>query len=121
MKKQLNVIQEDCCDSPVQPVFDMEWAKKFAGLLATVADPIRLQIINMLAQTDGEICVCDITAMFKVGQPTISHHLGVLRNAGIVATDKRGKWVYYSLVRSRLEEIQNSLRDVYNLPLAIAS
>lgn len=66
-------------------------------LLSALADPTRLQIVQMLAGMQEPLCVCDIQGHFDLGQPTISHHLKVLRDAGLVLWEKRGLWVYYSL------------------------
>ena len=77
-----------------------------AKLLAAIADPTRLGIVEMLAAiSDDALCVCDIVSGFDLGQPTISHHLKVLRDAGLVRWEKRGLWVYYSLNRETLGEI----------------
>jgi ArsR family transcriptional regulator len=66
-----------------------------AERLKAVADPTRLRLLDMLTQQDGALCVCDITPHFEQNQPTISHHLKLLRDAGLVDTEKRGIWAYY--------------------------
>jgi ArsR family transcriptional regulator, arsenate/arsenite/antimonite-responsive transcriptional repressor len=68
-----------------------------AGLLRALADPTRLQMLAMLAQAEEPICVCDFTAAFDLGQPTVSHHLGKLRDAGLVTSVKHGIWAFYEL------------------------
>ena len=73
----------------------------------------------MLAISENEVCVCDITSNFPLGQPTISHHLRILREAGLVSGDKRGKWVYYSLVQSRVAEAKAILEKA--IPLTLVS
>jgi ArsR family transcriptional regulator len=78
-------------------------------LLSAIADPTRLRIIEMLSGAGDSICVCDITTQFDLGQPTISHHLKVLRDAGLVSWEKRGLWVYYSLNRPAFEEMTGYL------------
>jgi len=71
--------------------------------MAALGDPTRLQIVAMLAGLDEPLCVCDIQSQFDLGQPTISHHLKVLRESRLVTCEKRGLWVYYALNRDTLE------------------
>ena len=68
-----------------------------AALLKAVADPHRLSILATLARAGGEVCVCDFTAGLPLNQPAVSHHLRLLREAGLIAGDRRGTWVYYRL------------------------
>src|SRR5580700_10776486 len=68
-----------------------------ASLLRVLADPTRLQMLTMLAKSSDPICVCDFTAAFDLGQPTVSHHLATLREAGIVTSFKLGIWAFYQL------------------------
>ncbi len=88
----------NCCAAPLVQITPSP-AKALAEvkLLAALADATRLQIVAMLAGLEEPLCVCDIQSHFKLGQPTISHHLRVLRDAGMVSWEKRGLWVYYSL------------------------
>ena len=78
-----------------------------ARLLQGAADPTRLAILRQLA--GGGVCACDFTACCVVAQPTVSHHLKVLREAGLVEGEKRGTWVWYSVVPSRLEDLRRVL------------
>lgn len=94
--KELPLIDAACC-APGAPVLDPEVAAALAEGFKALADPTRVAIVNRLAGA-GEVCVCDITDAFDLGQPTISHHLKVLREAGLVTTERRGRWAYYSLV-----------------------
>jgi ArsR family transcriptional regulator, arsenate/arsenite/antimonite-responsive transcriptional repressor len=74
----------------------MEQAEQVAPLLKALADPVRLRLMSLVATREGgEACVCDLTGAFDLSQPTISHHLKVLHEAGLVDRDKRGVWVYY--------------------------
>ncbi len=85
---------------------------RFAPLFKALADATRLEIVGMLAARAGELCVCEIESHFDLGQPTVSHHLRVLREAGVVSAERRGSWVYYSLrgaVRDQLANFQASL------------
>lgn len=80
-------------------------------LLAALADPTRLKMVHLLCRT-GELCVCDFTTVFDLGQPTVSHHLRVLREAGIVSSRKAGLWVYYSVNRPAIKSLLGSLLEM---------
>lgn len=97
------------CRPAVRPTVSRSKAQKYARLLRALGDPTRLQIISMLvgASAEGGLCVCDIVASFRLQQPTISHHLRVLRHANLVTWRKEGSWVYYSLNRARLAEVRS--------------
>jgi ArsR family transcriptional regulator len=82
-----------CTPLGVEPMSAAD-AETVAALLKALADPVRLRLMSMIAATE-EACVCDLTAPFPVSQPTISHHLRVLREAGLVEAERRGTWVYY--------------------------
>ena len=86
--------------------------RRHAELLATrfhaLSDPTRVAIVNRLAQA-AETCVCDLTAVFALSQPTISHHLKVLREAGLVESSRRGTWAYYRLVPAAIAELRGAL------------
>lgn len=81
-----------------------EDAERIAGLMKALSDPIRLRLMSMIAAAD-ELCVCDLLTPFEVSQPTISHHLKVLRSAGLVDSERRGTWVYYWADREALDAI----------------
>ena len=76
-----------------------------ATLLKAVADPYRLTILAMLASADGEICVCDFTDALPLNQPTVSHHLRILREAGLTTCERRGTWVYYRVVEGARDRL----------------
>lgn len=83
-----------------------------AGLFKAIADPHRLTILATLARANHEVCVCDFTEGLPLNQPTVSHHLRILREAGLVACERRGTWVYYSLAdgaRGRLDDALTSI------------
>jgi ArsR family transcriptional regulator, arsenate/arsenite/antimonite-responsive transcriptional repressor len=83
---------------------DPQQADTFAPLFKALGDPVRLRLLSMIASAGGgEICVCDLTGEFALTGPTISHHLKVLREAGLVHSDRRGTWVYYRLVPGALD------------------
>ena len=85
-----------CCH-PVAPALPEARAEELAAVYKALGDPTRIQILHILATTSEPVCVCDFTAAFDLGQPTISHHLATLREAGIVTSFKRGIWAFYRL------------------------
>jgi ArsR family transcriptional regulator len=100
------VITQICCgpDTPALPAAE---AEALAARFKALADPTRVAILNRLAQ--GEACVCDLNATFELSQPTISHHLRVLRDAGLVDASRRGTWAFYRVVPDALEELSGVL------------
>ncbi|MEA2574396.1 MAG: ArsR family transcriptional regulator, arsenate/arsenite/antimonite-responsive transcriptional [Chloroflexia bacterium] len=100
-----------CCDDVVIAPKNPRMTEQ-VRLLSALADPTRLRIVEMLSGTCDSICVCDITTQFDLGQPTISHHLKVLRDANLVSWEKRGLWVYYSLNRDAFEEVAGYLNGL---------
>jgi ArsR family transcriptional regulator len=85
-----------CCH-PVAPPLPDARATNLAAVYKALGDPTRIQILHILAATNEPVCVCDFTAAFELGQPTISHHLATLREAGLVTSFKRGIWAFYRL------------------------
>jgi len=87
-----------------------EQAGDLASAFKALGDPIRLRLLSMIAaQRGGEICVCDLTDAFTVTGPTISHHLKVLREAGLIDSQRRGTWVYYWIVPARMAALSQLL------------
>jgi len=87
---------EACCPPLSQEPLTGEQAERVAPLLKALADPVRLRLMSLVAShPGGEACVCDLTGAFDLSQPTISHHMKVLHEAGLVEREKRGVWVYY--------------------------
>ncbi|ACU77428.1 transcriptional regulator, ArsR family [Catenulispora acidiphila DSM 44928] len=97
-KNELPVIQEACHTALVsEPLSEIE-SEALAHIFKALADPVRLRLFSLIASFDGgEACVCDLTLHFDVSQPTISHHLKVLREAGLVNSERRATWIYYSV------------------------
>jgi len=93
-----------CCGSPLAAGEAEELAARFKAL----ADPTRVAIVNRLGTAD-EVCVCELNAEFDLSQPTISHHLKLLREAGLVADTRRGTWAYYRLVDESLQQLRQTL------------
>lgn len=82
-----------------------------AKMFKALADPVRLRLLSLIASFEGgEACVCDLTGTFDVGQPTISHHLKVLRESGLVASERRGTWVYYWVLPAALTRLSSLLQ-----------
>jgi ArsR family transcriptional regulator len=81
----------------IAPLLPDAQAADLAGLFRALADPTRVQMLHLLKATPEPICVCDFTAAFDLGQPTVSHHLAKLKEAGLVTSSKRGVWSFYSL------------------------
>src|SRR5262252_2832412 len=100
----LPVLQPMCC-GPETPVMPPAAAAELAAVFKALADPTRVAIVNRLAAAP-EVCVCDLTAAFELSQPTISHHLRVLREAGLVESERRGTWAYYALVPDAIERLR---------------
>jgi ArsR family transcriptional regulator len=105
--KVLEVITPICCGPGTPPIARAD-AEALAERFKALADPTRVGIVNRLAGAD-EVCVCDLTAAFGLSQPTISHHLRVLRDAGLVTAEKRGTWAYYRLVPDAVEPLRIAL------------
>jgi ArsR family transcriptional regulator, arsenate/arsenite/antimonite-responsive transcriptional repressor len=108
MSTTLNVIQPhtgvDCCGPIAAPNLSAAQAEEYAGWFKALADPTRVRILNLLARNDEPICVCDIVDQFPLGQPTISHHLKILRETCFVRAERRGTFMYYAINRNCLSE-----------------
>jgi ArsR family transcriptional regulator, arsenate/arsenite/antimonite-responsive transcriptional repressor len=97
--------QEVCCKPLTSTAMEPAEAVEGAAIFKALADPVRLRLMSIIASADGEVCVCDITPYFEVSGPTISHHLRVLREAGLVDCERRGTWVYYWPLPDRMRLI----------------
>ena len=99
-----------CCASVLAAPLDAAEAAELARGFSALADPVRLRVLSILAAAPGgEVCVCDFVSPLGKSQPTTSHHLKVLGEAGLVQGDRRGKWVWYSLNRERLSQLQSTI------------
>ncbi|MDQ0866552.1 metalloregulator ArsR/SmtB family transcription factor [Arthrobacter globiformis] len=106
MSLELTPVQTVACCSPLtrEPLSASE-AEGIAPLLKALADPVRLRLMSLVASHEGgEACVCDLNDAFELSQPTISHHLKLLHEVGLLEREKRGVWVYY---RARTEALEN--------------
>lgn len=111
---ELTPVQTVACCSPLTSTpLSTEQAARIAPLLKALADPVRLRLLSLVAaHADGEACVCDLHGAFDLSQPTISHHLKVLHEAGLLARSKRGTWVYYSVQSDALADLASLLGGV---------
>jgi ArsR family transcriptional regulator, arsenate/arsenite/antimonite-responsive transcriptional repressor len=97
---------EPCCTPLVHEPLTEDWAGDLARMFKALSDPVRLRLLSRVASsTGGEACVCDLSTGFDVSQPTISHHLKVLRETGLLECERRGTWVYYWVVPSALAQL----------------
>jgi len=88
------------------------WGVEYATVFKALGDPTRVEMIDLLARADGPLCACDLESRFDLSQPTISHHLGLLRKAGLVMTERRGTWMHYRLTPGCLERFVGFLDEV---------
>ncbi len=93
---------ERCCEPVVYPDVQREQALRMAEVAKALGDPIRLQLVDVLRKHAGKVCVCELVPLFDISQPTLSHHLKKLRDAGIVDSERRGLWAYYYVLPERL-------------------
>jgi ArsR family transcriptional regulator len=103
----LPVLQPICCGSDAPPLPAVA-AEELACRFRALSDPTRVAIVNRLAGAD-ELCVCDLNSAFELSQPTISHHLKILREAGLVESSRRGTWAYYRLVPEAVSALRETL------------
>src|SRR5947207_14852645 len=103
----LPLLSPICCGPATAPL-DAAEASALADKFKALADPTRVAIVNRLAAAD-QVCVCDLTASFDLSQPTISHHLKILREAGLVDATRRGTWAYYRLVPEAIDALRGAL------------
>jgi ArsR family transcriptional regulator, arsenate/arsenite/antimonite-responsive transcriptional repressor len=109
-------VLDQCCTPLVRQPLDEQAAAELARMFKALGDPVRLRLLSLIAfrsdgEDRGEVCVCDLLGAFDVQQPTISHHLRVLREAGLVDCQRRGTWVYYWLVPSALTQLSSLLQS----------
>src|SRR5262249_3514519 len=109
-KRKVATITDECCPSVLAAPLDDREAAELAAGFAALADPVRLRLLSVLAAADaGEVCACDFVEPLDRSQPTVSHHLKVLTDAGLVTGDKRGRWVWYRLVPERFDALRSAL------------
>ena len=99
---------ETCCEPMLVEPLASDEAEDLAAAFKVLADPVRLRVLSLVANA-GEICACDLVGPVERSQPTISHHLSILADAGLVRRERRGKWAYFSAVPERIEVLQRAL------------
>ncbi|WP_406125505.1 ArsR/SmtB family transcription factor [Streptomyces sp. NBC_00989] len=108
-KQELVVIGQDaaCCSGLAAAPLDEDQAVDLAKVFKALGDPVRLRLMSMIASRGegGEVCVCELTPAFELSQPTISHHLKLLRQAGLIDCERRGTWVYYWVLPDMLDRL----------------
>lgn len=110
VKKKVARRGDDCCSSVLAAPLSERNAAELAQAFAALAEPARLRLLSLLAAADGgEVCACDLVGPVGRSQPTVSHHLKVLTEAGLVVGDKRGRWVWYRVIPGRLAELRAAL------------
>ena len=95
---------EPCCEAIVFPDVERSAAEQIAKVAKALGDPVRVQLVDVLRKHAGQVCVCELVPLFDLSQPTVSHHLKVLRDAGIVGSERKGLWAYYYVLPGSLEE-----------------
>jgi ArsR family transcriptional regulator len=103
--KQKRPAGEPCCEPLVHPDVEPDRAERMARTAKALGDPIRLQLVDVLRKHAGRVCVCELVPLFDLSQPTVSHHLKVLREAGLVDCERRGLWAYYYVTPDSLKEL----------------
>jgi len=117
MSKSLTVLSPvdavACCSPLAREPISQQAADQIAPLLKALADPVRLRLLSLVAShEDGEACICDLNTAFDLSQPTISHHLKVLHDVGLLDRSKRGVWVYYRLRGEALADLGSLIGGV---------
>lgn len=99
-----------CCSPVTGRIIDLEQAETLAGVLKAIAEPTRLRLISLIAaRQGGEACVCELTDPVRLSQPTVSHHLKILVDAGLLDREQRGRWAYYRIVPDALRSVADLL------------
>src|SRR6202012_2578953 len=96
---------EPCCMPVVYPDVEREHAARMAAVAKALGDPGRIQLIDVLRKHAGKVCVCELVPLFDLSQPTVSHHLKVLRQARLVGSERQGLWAYYYVIPDALQEL----------------
>jgi ArsR family transcriptional regulator len=100
-----------CCDPATESRLSSDEAADLAAVFQILAHPIRLQLLDILARNPGRVCVCDLEAAVPVKQPTVSHHLKLLREAGLIDSERHGLWAYYRVDREALAALRTRIES----------
>ena len=114
-RKNSNAVRGDCCRTAVAPKLGVARAREYARWFNALADPTRIRILNLLAANREPVCVCDIVKHFPIGQPTISHHLKILKKTCFVFSERRGTFMYYKVNRKCLGEFPGAARLIMDV------
>jgi ArsR family transcriptional regulator len=104
--KQKRPKGETCCEPVAYPDIERDHAGRMGRVAKALGDPIRMQLVDVLRKHAGKVCVCELVPLFDLSQPTVSHHLKVLRDAGLVGSERQGLWAYYYVNNDALEELR---------------
>jgi ArsR family transcriptional regulator len=107
--KQKRPAGDACCEAIVFPDVDTDAAARLAAVAKALGDPVRVQLVDVLRKHAGRVCVCELVPLFDLSQPTVSHHLKKLRDAGIVGSERKGLWAYYYVKPEALKELSSWL------------
>src|SRR5213595_391119 len=107
--KQKRPAGEPCCEPVVYPDVKRQQAERMASIAKALGDPVRLQLVDVLRKHAGKVCVCELVPLFAISQPTLSHHLKKLRDAGLVDSERRGLWAYYYVRPEAIKELSQWL------------
>ena len=100
-----------CCEPVAYPDVERAEAQRMAAIAKALGDPVRVQLVDVLRKHAGKVCVCELIPLFELSQPTVSHHLKILRSAGIVDSERRGLWAYYYVKPEALTELSRWLNQ----------
>lgn len=103
--KRKRAVGERCCEPVVYPDVQRAQALRMAEVAKALGDPVRVQLVDVLRRHAGKVCVCELVPLFDIAQPTLSHHLKKLREAGIVDSERQGLWAYYYVRPDALSEL----------------
>jgi ArsR family transcriptional regulator len=107
--KQKRPPGEPCCEPVFYPDVERDHAVRMAQVAKALGDPVRVQLVDVLRKHAGKVCVCELVPLFDLSQSTVSHHLKVLRQAGIVGSEREGLWAYYYVIPDSLKELSQWL------------
>jgi ArsR family transcriptional regulator len=107
--RSIAVIDETCCPRVLAAPLGEEEAERLASALGVLADPTRLRLLSLIGSQPEGVCVCDLTEPVGLSQPTVSHHLKVLMDAGLLDREQRGRWAFYRLDPDRLAFVRDAL------------
>ncbi|MBK0866970.1 helix-turn-helix transcriptional regulator [Saccharopolyspora sp. HNM0986] len=109
---------ELCCSPVLREPLDAEQAGALARVFKAIGEPVRLRLLSLIAShAGGEACVCDLTGAFELSGPTISHHLKILRESGVIDGERRGTWVYYRVRPETLRLVSDALAPAGEVPV----